>query len=136
MVDRKYFVSMSGTFRSFLHGSITPEDLQVGHFVFGPHKDCMGEVSVPAFVMSHNIEKPRWVQEADYVDAGSLDKPVLEEWKKFLASLKEAYNNERIKWTDGINYPAKIKPIIEAGFDVYWDGKWRTASEFGYMVDA
>lgn len=133
---RKHFASMSGTFRSYVQGKITLEDLQTAHFVFGPHKDSMNDASIPAFVMSHNVEKPRWVQEAEYVEPSSLDKPVLEQWQKFRAAIKEAYKDERVVWTDGKNYPSKIKPLLEAGHEVFWDNVWRKAEEFKYMTDA
>lgn len=136
-MGRKHFVSMSGTFRSFVQGKITLEELQSGHFLFGPHKESVGEAnSAPVFVMSHNVEKPRWTHEAEYVEYSSLDKPVAEQWAKFKTVMREAHKEQRITWTDGKNYPAKIKPLLEAGDEVFWDEKWRTVSEFKYMADA
>ncbi len=136
-MTRKYFISMSGTFRSFVQQKITLEDLKGSSFIFGPHKETINEIMyIPWFVLSHNIEKPRWLQDLDSIDSNCVDKAVLDLWKSFMNVILESHHEDRVTWTDGNNYPSKIKPLLEAGHEVYWDGRLRKIEEFKYMSDA
>lgn len=132
----RYYMSMSGTFRAFVQGKITLDEIKDSRFIFGPHKDGLGDAAIPNFVLCHNTEKPKWAVEFLYVTPDTLDKPVLEQWTKFRLVMKEAEKEGRITWTDGINYPAKIKPLVEAEHEVFWDGQLLKAEEFKYMTDA
>lgn len=127
---------MSSTFRAFVEGKINEDNFTEAFFVFGPHKDNINELSIPSFVMSYNVEKPRWAEEANYVDPNSLDTPVIAQWQKFYQLIKNANMQDRIHWSDGKNYPSKIKPLLESEYEVYWDGSWRKLEEFKYMSDA
>jgi len=133
----KHFMSMAGTFRSYLAGQITSEDLEAGVLLFGPHQAAFGsDQAIPAFVLGHNREKPRHVQEAEYVDQAALDAPVFEQWAKFKQLVKTAIADGRVQWTDGKNYPAKAKPLITAGHEVFLDGRWLLLGELKYLDDA
>lgn len=132
-MSNTYFFSMSATFRSFVQGKITLEELKAGHFVFGPHKDSFN-MPIPAFVMTCNVEKPRWQEAADWITPDCLDTPVYEKWLKFIDVIKDV-GADRINWTDGKNYPSKIKPLLEQEHKVFWDGVWRKIEEFKYMGD-
>jgi hypothetical protein len=137
MSTLKYYVSMSGIFRSFIQQKITLEELKDAYFVFGQHKDGLDSHALPSFVLSHNVDKPRWVQDGvDYVSSDSIDASLLQSWSRFMEVIKVAQKNERISWSDGKNYPGKIRVLLENGHEVYWDNRWRKKEEFKYMAEA
>jgi len=132
----KHFLSMANTFRAMVEGRIRTEELRSAQLVFGPHRDAIhSDAAVPIFVLLHNVEKPKFHAEAEYVDHGSLDAPVLEEWKKFKLIVREADRDNRVTWTDGKNYPQKAKPLLQAGHEVYFDGRWMDPSELKYLEE-
>ena len=130
----KYFVSMSSTFSAFAEGKVTLEDMTVGHFLFGPHKETLKNEGVAtAFALAHNKEKPAYEPEAQYVGNDSLDAPVKEVWLRFRTLCKDAEKEGRIHWGDGKNYPGKIKPLLQQSNEVYWSGRWCRFEDFTYV---
>src|SRR6185437_13363451 len=104
----KFYLSMSKTFRAWMENKVTTQELAAGQLMFGPYKELLGTEAVPSFVMTFNKEKPKFPAEnAQYVDIGSLDVPVLAKWKEFKAMVLTADGNGHVAFTDGNNYPGR-----------------------------
>lgn len=133
----KYYVGMSGTFRSFSQKTVTAEDLSHGKFVFGFNKNNFIELgsAIPAFVSLNNVEKPKYNTGSEFCDKAFLDSSVAMAWKEFVELIIVANREGRVEWTDGKNYPAKAKKLLESANEVFWDHQWRNAQEFKYMSD-
>ena len=132
----KIFMSMSSTFRSFVEGKITVDDIRGGILHFGPHKDAIAsEAAIPVFATSFNTEKPKYGSDAEYVDAASLDKEVAEKWLKFKLLVRDAERNDRVQWSDGKNYPGKIHQYLAAGHEVFWEGCWQQMGHYKHLVE-
>ena len=132
----KIFISMSSTFRSFVEGKLTVDDIRNGTLLCGPHKDAINsEAAIPVFVTSFNQEKPKYGSDAEYVDAASLDQSVAEKWLKFKLLVREAERHERVVWSDAKNYPGKIMHYLATGHEVFWEGSWQQLGHYKHLAE-
>lgn len=130
-----HYLSLSGTFRSYMEGKVTLQEMADGTLVIGPHKDGLHTADVvPSFILAYNTEKPKYVVEAEWLGKENVDEQVLLRWSEFHKIVLAMHKEGRVRYTPGTNYPAQAKELL-SGNDakVFFNGQWVVADELKYL---